>query len=150
MTPLEKRAAAVRATVEHFNDKPFIWGENDCGRLSAFDLRQLGYRVNLAKYGFYNSDMGSYRALVRAGFHSTEETIDDIVGPLSRIRPDTAIIGDICAIRAPGERLAALCVAIGQGRVLGFHHDETCHVIEIPKWNVDGCSYTAWRCDPVT
>ena len=58
---------------------------------------------------------------------------------LERIAPASALAGDIVALPTDDEVFgAALCVAVGNGRVLGFH-EGVCAVLE-PK-----AFLAAWR-----
>ncbi len=114
------RVAATQATVDRFKARPFRYGSNDCARMVAFHLKRLGLKVSLAKAGSYRSALGATRALKRLGHDSLAEAIDAM--GLTRIAPAAAVVGDI--VELPGEApFGALTVAVGNGRVLGFHED---------------------------
>ena len=52
MTPsheMVRRRDAAQATLDRFRDRPLRFGAQDCVRLVAFHLRQLGHRPALAK-----------------------------------------------------------------------------------------------------
>ena len=56
---LLQRVAAAQATLDRFKARPFRFGTNDCARMVAFHLKQLGLRVRLAKAGSYRSTLGA-------------------------------------------------------------------------------------------
>lgn len=114
------RVAATQATVRRFQGRPFRFGTTDCARLVAFHLKQLKLPVSLARAGSYRSALGARRALQRLGVASLAEALD--AQGLARIAPAAAIVGDI--VELPGEPpFGALSVAVGNGRVIGFHQD---------------------------
>lgn len=115
-----QRVAAAQATVDRFKGRPFRFGTNDCARMVAFHLRQVGRPVRLAKAGSYRSSLGAARALRQLGYASLAAALDG--HGLSRIAPAAAVVGDI--VELPGEPpFGALSVAVGNGRVLGYHQD---------------------------
>lgn len=115
-----RRVAAAQATVDRFKGRPFRFGTNDCARMVAFHLKQVGLPVRLAKAGSYRSPLGASRALRRLGYDSLAAALD--AQGLGRIAPASAVVGDI--IELPGEPpFGALSVAVGNGRVLGYHQD---------------------------
>ena len=120
-TPLMlRRQVAAQATFARFHGRDFEWGRADCARMVAFHLRQLGLRPQLAKAGTYRSALTARRALARTGHASLASAIDAI--GLLRIAPAAALIGDILAL--PGDdAMTGLTVALGNGRVLGWHQD---------------------------
>lgn len=115
-----RRVAATQATVDRFKGRPFRFGTNDCARMVAFHLKRIGRPVRLAGAGSYRSLLGARRALRHLG-HDTLAAALDAQG-LSRIAPAAAVVGDI--VELPGEPpFGALSVAVGNGRVLGYHED---------------------------
>jgi hypothetical protein len=115
-----RRVAAAQATLDHFKGKPFVLGEADCARMAAFHLRQLKLKLKIAKAGSYKSPLSARRALIRAGFESLADALDK--HGFARIPPAAAVVGDILALPAEDD-LGALAVALGNGRVLGWHPD---------------------------
>lgn len=114
------RVAAAQATVARFKGKPFRFGTNDCARMVAFHLKKLKVPVCLAKAGSYKSALSARAALKKLGYATLAEALDG--HGLTRIPPAAAIVGDI--IELPGEApFGALTVAVGNGRVLGYHQD---------------------------
>lgn len=139
MLPMIARRDAAQAAVDRFDGQPFAWGKNDCVRLSAFTLRKLGHKPNLARAGSYSSLLGAKRALMRTGFATLDAALDAL--GLSRIPPAAAITGDLVGL--PGlDDWTALTVALGNGRVLGFM-DGRCGVMQpltpIVAWRVNPC-----------
>ena len=127
--PMLKRVAVAQACVAKFDGQAFAWGECDCARLAAFALQGLGYKPSYARFGRYRSALGARRALRREGFADTTDWIDSIHG-LARIAPAAALPGDIVGL--PGEEgWTALTVALGNGRLLGFHLEAAgCAVVQ--------------------
>lgn len=121
MIEMIRRQQAAQAAVDRFKGQPWQLGKADCVRLAAFVLRKMGHRPQLGKAGTYTTGAGALRALKRAGFETLSEALDAL--GLERIPPAAARVADIIMI--PGEQLfdGALTIAVGNGRVLGFHED---------------------------
>lgn len=135
-----QRRDAAQATLDRFKDQPFALGSRDCVRLVAFHLRKLGYAPRLAKAGSYRSFKSARAALKRAGFESVAEALDAL--GLERIAPAAALVGDI--VQLPGaDELGALTVAMGNGRVLGYHEHAAGAVVMQPQQTL-----AAWRVRP--
>jgi hypothetical protein len=115
-----RRVAAAQATLDHWKGQPFVLGSADCARMAAFHLRQLKVRLKIGKAGTYRSPLTARRALIRAGFESLADALDK--HGLLRIPPASAVVGDILALPAEDD-LGALAIALGNGRVLGWHPD---------------------------
>jgi hypothetical protein len=117
---LTRRVAAAQATLDRYRDKGFAYGSGDCVQMAAFHLRRMGHVVVLSKGGAYRSALGAVKALRRAGHASIAAALD--AHGLERIAPAAAIVGDIVALpAADGSPLEALTVALGNGRVIGWH-----------------------------
>lgn len=125
----------------------FAWGEHDCLHLATDCLERLGYKANFDKAGPYETEIGAAKALLRAGYRSTEEAIDDLVGKQNRIDPLAALPGDVVGFADATNKLTAMTVAMGNGEVLGFQSDHICRIFS-PNYSVEGATYVAWRCDP--
>ena len=112
------RIAATQATRDAFFGRAFAWGQADCAQLLAFHLRGMGHRIPLAKVGSYKSALGAKRALARFGVATLAEAMDR--AGFARIPPAAAVAGDV--LELPGsDGFAAMTVALGNGRVLGWH-----------------------------
>lgn len=122
MTDLEKRVAAVTATMARFEGRAFEWGRVDCAKMAAFHLRTLrGHKLGLSKAGTYKSALGAKRALARLGHDSLEGALD--AAGLARIPAAAALTGDI--LLAPGtDGWSAIMILIGNGAALGFGEDD--------------------------
>lgn len=123
MIEMIRRQQAAQATVDRFKGQPWQLGKNDCVRMAAFALRKMGHRPKLGKAGTYTTGAGALRALKRAGFNSLAEALDAL--GLARIPPAAALPGDIIMIPGEAPLDGALTVAVGNGRVLGYHEDAT-------------------------
>lgn len=115
-----RRVAAAQATLDQFQGRPFAFGSDDCARMVVFHLRQFGLKPRIAKAGSYSTLLGARRALARAGFATLADAVD--AQGLLRIPPAAAVVGDL--LMMPGvDDFGALAVALGNGRVLGWHED---------------------------
>lgn len=118
MSILLQQRDAAQATLDRFCGVPLQWGRNDCAKMVIFHLRQLGISLSIAKAGRYSSPLGAMKALKRLGFDRLSEVLDD--RGLARIVPAARIAGDIVelpSVDGPG----ALSIALGNGRILGYH-----------------------------
>ena len=115
------RVAVTQATCDRFIGEPFAWGRADCARMLAFHLQGFGHRLGLAKVGSYKSALGARRALARFGVATLAEAMDR--AGFERIPPAAAVAGDV--VELPGdEGFGAMTVALGNGRVLGWHESQ--------------------------
>lgn len=134
---MPRRVAAVEATIARFDGRPLKYGRDDCTRMVAFCLRKLGVRTPLLKAGSYSSALGAAKALKRLGYTTLDQAVDAL--GLPRIPPATCLPGDILALPAEGGQIA-LCIAVGNGRALGFWETAgVCTVIQPTAY------VTAWR-----
>jgi len=140
-TPLEIRAAATQTLLDDWRDRPIDWAKgHHCVRMVAEHLRRLGHKPPLAKAGQFKTPLGGRGALKRLGVASIGEALDKM--GFERIPPAAALVGDV--IEIPGEPpFGALTVALGFGRVLGWHEDTEGAVVLQPIEYV-----TAWRINP--
>lgn len=137
------RRDAAQATLDAYRDRPLAWGRTDCARLVAFNLRQLGYKPGLQRGGSYTTSAGAVRALKRAGFDSLEAALDDL--GLARIGHASLLVADIVKLRSEDAVLAALGVALGNGRVLAF---SAVHGVCGVAQPLHGDILDAWRAPP--
>ena len=131
VSEVERRVAAVQATMARFANVAFVWGRIDCAKMVAFHLRQMGHHqgVGMHKAGSYRSALGARRALARAGYGSLSDALD-VLG-FARLAPAAALPGDIALL--PGEDgFDAMCVVVGNGRVFGYHEDAVGAVVLQP------------------
>ncbi|MFZ3484216.1 DUF6950 family protein [Sphingomonas sp. 3-13AW] len=119
MTELLRRQRAAQATLDRFKGQPLIYGKNDCVRLAAFLLRKMGHRPQLARAGSYKTALGAARALQRSGFEDLAAAVDAL--GLPRIAPAAAWVADLVLLPAAGPFGGALTVAVGNGRLIGYH-----------------------------
>ena len=123
MIEMIRRQQAAQAAVDRFKGQPWQLGKNDCVRMAAFVLRKMGHRPQLGKAGTYSTGAGALRALKRAGFDTLAEALDAL--GLERIPPAAARVADIVMIPAGEPFDGALTIAVGNGRVLGFHENSS-------------------------
>lgn len=124
------RRDAAQATLDRFQDVPHAWGRFDCAKMTAFHLRQLGYRVGISKAGEYSSLLGAKRALARLGWPSVSHALDEVLH-LPRIGFASLLVGDVLQIPSE-DGLDAMAVALGNGRALGYHPDAPGAVVVQP------------------
>lgn len=138
----ELRRVAAQATLDTFRDVAFKYGKRDCVRMAAFHLRRLGYKVVLPPESSYRSAKSAIKALRARGFNNLMEAVD--AHGLQRIPPAAAVVGDIIAVPGEGEFGAALHVALGNGRTVGYHQDLIGAGVLQPIEYV-----AAWRATPI-
>lgn len=139
---LIRRAGAAEATLAQWRARPLRLGSADCVRMAASHLRRLGYRVKLPAAGSYRTVRGALAALHRAG-HDTVQHALDALG-LVRIVPAAAIVGDIVELECELPGLPALTIALGNGRVAGWHPDAPAGVTVLQPT----ATIAAWRVEP--
>ena len=121
MIEMIRRQQAAQAAVDRFKGQPWELGQNDCVRMAAFVLRKMGHRPQLGKAGSYKTGAGSLLALKRAGYRTLAEALDGM--GLARVPPAAARVADIVMIPGEPPLDGALTIAVGNGRVLGYHQD---------------------------
>ncbi len=140
MTPHQRKVAAAQATLDRFKGVPLRLGRNDCARMVAYHLRKLGHRMKLPASGSYASARSARREMAKLGHASLEAALDSF--GFERIAPAAAIAGDV--VMLPGDTdLGALTVAMGNGRLCGYHQDAAGAVVLQPFEFL-----AAWRIEP--
>lgn len=121
MPEMARRVEATQATADRFKDVPLKFGSRDCARMVAYHLRKMGKKPKgLAKAGSYSTAISAARALRRAGYKNMKEAMDD--QDITPIAPAYVVVGDL--VELPGEGgLGAIGIALGNGRVLGYHEE---------------------------
>jgi hypothetical protein len=118
--PLIRRRDAAQKTLNVWSHRPMKLGTSDCVRMTAAHLRLLGYKVRLPNSGSYRTVNSALKALKERGYSSLAAALDDM--GLERIAPAAAIVGDVLMLPAV-DRLGALVIALGNGRVVGYHEE---------------------------
>lgn len=137
MREIELRRAAVIATQERFQDKPFDWSKSaTCIHLVRFHAAQMGHKVPIVPK--FRSALGAKKALKETGFDSLPDLLDSM---FERIPPAFMRVGDILAVPADDE-WTALVVKGDKTKFLGWHEEaQGCTIIEIDVRQAVG----AWR-----
>ncbi|PZQ55259.1 MAG: hypothetical protein DI555_07865 [Novosphingobium pentaromativorans] len=130
MMPLERRHAAIEATMAKFRDQPFQWGRVDCARVAAFHLKQLGYKIAISKAGRYRTALGAAKALGRLGYASLSEMADGL--GLVPIAPARMLLGDLAEIEGDSP-VGTVALYAGNGNVFAFHQDHEGLVTATPN-----------------
>jgi len=144
-TPLTRRVKAAQAVVDRYDGRKFAWGEVDCIRPVMEVMLLLGRDFPVAKLGSYTTAIGAQR-IVRKNFGVTSLPVAiDTLG-LPRIGYASALPADIVALPGEDDRWPALCIYLGNNRVLGFGERDgavVCGVMEplhvLFAWRVDPC-----------
>lgn len=139
--PFVRRTQAAQRTLDIWSKRPMKLGTSDCVRMIAAHLRLLGHKVKLPPSGSYRTYASALKALKAAGFASVDDALDAM--GLVRIAPAAAAVGDI--VKLPADHaLGCFTVAVGNGRVVGYHEDvkaaATLQPVEYDQ---------AWRVEPL-
>lgn len=135
MTELELRVRATEATFARFHGQLFELGKNDCARMVAFHLRQLGHRASLLNGGRYSTPVGARKALQRLGVSSLTEIMDQ---RFPRISPAEARTGDVLAGVSESGEGDAMAIRLHRQNALAFL-DGVCGEVIISDY------VAAWR-----
>jgi len=135
--PFILRTRAAQATLDQWRTRPMRLGTSDCVRMTASHLRRLGHQVKLPASGSYRTVRSALKALEDRGYQSLADALDAM--GLERIAPAAVIVGDVLMLPAE-DRLGALVVALGNGRVVGYHEEAIGAVVLQPIEYV-----AAWR-----
>ncbi len=124
-----RRQRAAQAVVDRFLHTVLAFGERDCIRLGATALREMGRPAGLTRAGSYSTLLGATRAMKRAGFADLVEAVD--AQGLERIAPAAALPADLVMLPAEAPFGGALTMAVGNGRVIGWHDDvDTAEILQ--------------------
>ena len=112
------RAKAAEATVARFDGQPFEWGRNDCLRMVAHALREIGRSPPLREAGEYRFLLGARRALKRRGHASLDKWVDT----WGHVRIPSAMVMscDVVAFSTDDPAMPALAPVLSNGRRFGF------------------------------
>ena len=137
------RARAAQAVLDTWGDTPLRLGHADCVRMVASHLRLLGWQIKLPRKGGYRTLKSAQKALADAGYASLGAALD--AQGLERIPAAYAIVGDIVELESERGGLSALTIAMGNGRVAGWHPDHIKRGIVVMQPHQ---LLTAWRATP--
>lgn len=119
MNILERRDATQK-TLDWFATRPFDWRKSaTCVHLVRRQLIHLGHKPPPMKS--FRSALSAKRALKEKGWADLTEMMNSV---LPRIAPARAIVGDIVELPSEHDTFGALCVATGNGRIMGYLGDE--------------------------
>lgn len=111
---LLQRMRATQKTVDRFKGRDLDMGKVDCIQLVITHAANMGVKIKVPAYGDNES---AARVLRGLGFKTLAEAMDAY---FQRIDPATVLASDI--VEMPGTNgFSALSVAVGNGRVIGFH-----------------------------
>lgn len=111
-----KRMRATQRTVDKFKGRVFRDGSVDCVQLVKLHVKHLGKPLKVPPY----SDLkGAAAAMKQLGFKTLAGAMD---AHFTRIEPSAVLLGDIVEMPG-GNGFSSLSIAVGNGRVLGFHED---------------------------
>lgn len=131
-----ERIEATQKTVDRFKGKEFKEGKFDCVQLVIWHAKHMGRkRIKVPRYGDFASAATAMRTL---GFEFLSQAMDR---HFTRIEPVQVLAGDIVEMPG-GNGFSALTIAVGNGRVLGFH-ESIPHADILQPLLISG----AWRID---
>jgi hypothetical protein len=136
------RARAAQAALDTWGAIPLRLGHADCVRMVASHLRNLGWRIKLPPKGSYRTLKTAQKALADAGYASLGSALD--AQGLERIAAAFAIMGDIVELESEHGGIGALTIAMGNGRVAGWHPDVKKGIVVMQPHK----PLTAWRATP--
>lgn len=116
---LVRRRDAAQDALDHWRKRKWRMGENDCLRKFARHARILGHRVKVPPARSYRTVKGALAKLEELGHADLLAAIDSL--GFERIAPAAAVVGDLIALPGDDPRLPALTIALGNGRVVGWH-----------------------------
>lgn len=139
---LVRRVKAAQSTRDEWWEQPHHYGHADCARMAASHLRRMGYKVRLPPEGSYASQRTARMKLKAMGAETLADALDSM--GFKRIAPAATLVGDIIELPGAAGDLSALTIALGNGRVLGWHPDapKGACVMQPTEW------LAAWRVDP--
>lgn len=141
---LVRRRDAAQDALDHWRPRKWRMGESDCVRMFARHARHLGHKIKIPPARSYRTVKGALKKLEELGHASLPEAIDAL--GFARIAPAAAVVGDLLQLPSEDDRLPALTIALGNGRVVGWHE-------AIAHGGADVLQplefVTAWRLDPV-
>lgn len=133
MMNLYERMIRTQKTVDLWKGRPFKDGTGDCMQLIKAHARHMGKPLKVPKY---KDTKSAAAALRKAGFKTLGQAMD---AHFTRIEPSHVLVSDI--VEMPGANgFTGLTVAVGNGRVLGFH-EEVPHADILQPVLISG----AWR-----
>jgi hypothetical protein len=116
MKEILRRRDATQATLEWFATRPFAWKDGaTCVHMVRKQLVALGHKPPPMKA--FRSALGAKKALQAKGWASLAEMMGSI---LPAIPPARAMIGDIVELPSDDAVFGALCIVVGNGRVMGY------------------------------
>ncbi|WCT78871.1 DUF6950 family protein [Novosphingobium humi] len=142
------RARAAQATLDEWKARAFRLGEADCARLAASHLRRLGHSIKLPAARSYRTVKSAEAMLDKLGLATMVDALDAM--GFDRIAPAAALVGDIVQMPsepegvAGSQRLATLTIAMGNGRVLGWHPEAPEGAVVMQPLEM----VAAWRVEP--
>lgn len=113
---LVERRDATLATLNHFAPKPFAWDKAaTCVHMIRRHVRNMGKPVPTVPR--FRSALGARAALKARGWSNLADMMDAV---LPRIAPAEVIVGDVVELPSDSDVFGALCVVVGNGRVMGY------------------------------
>ncbi|PZO70804.1 MAG: hypothetical protein DI640_14730 [Sphingomonas taxi] len=113
---LVDRRDVTQATMRHFAAKPFDWAKAaTCAHMVRQHVAAMGHKVPpMTRFG---SALTAREVLRSRGWDNLAAMMD---ATLPAILPVEAIIGDVVELPSDSDAFGALCIAVGNGRVMGY------------------------------
>ena len=131
---LERRRRAIALTRKRFAGKPHRFGVNDCVKVGAAHIRNMGHRksLGLAKAGGYKNAVAAKAALRRAGFECVADAL--IAAGFAEIAPAAALPGDLL-IADGSHGLDAVGIVIAHDTLLGFQEEDMAAGMQVLRFD---------------
>ncbi|MGN5374581.1 DUF6950 family protein [Sphingomonas hankookensis] len=134
---LFERRDVTAATLNRFAAKPFSWsGAATCVHLVRWHIRAMGKPAPTMPR--FRSPLTARAALKERGWATLADMMDAV---LPRILPAEVIVGDVVEMPGDSEAFGALCIAVGNGRVMGYAEGHDRLTVSQPH----GVPVAAWR-----
>lgn len=116
MKTLVERRDVTEATLNRFAAKPFSWtSAATCVHMVRWHIRAMGQPAPTMPR--FRSPLMARAAMKERGWATLADMMDAV---LPRILPAEAIVGDVVELPSENAAFGALCISVGNGRVMGY------------------------------
>lgn len=134
---MHQRRDVTQATMDHFTPKPFDWCKAaTCVHMVRRHVAAMGHSV--PPMPRFRSALSAKAALTERGWSNLAEMMD---ATLPRIMPAQVIMGDVVELQSESDVFGALCIALGDGRVMGYSEGQEAFSVMQPFTS----PIAAWR-----
>ena len=134
---LTERRDVTLATLNCFLPKPVAWEKAaTCVHMIRRHVRAMGKPA--PPMPRFRSPLSARAAMKERGWANLAEMMDAV---LPRILPAEAIVGDVVELPSDSDVFGALCIVVGNGRVMGYFEGQEGLTVMQPL----SVPITAWR-----